>query len=126
GPNIGSTNNLFNSPLGQILPGVINGQTYEEGFKPKVTDLGRRHPVTADLPGAGPPGGEPSWGRWFRHVDVEPRRGQVLMSGARDRPLLMLDRVGEGRVAQIMSDEVWLWAGGCEGGGPRAGFVRRS
>ena len=125
GPNIGTANNLFNSPLGQILPGVPTGTTFEEGFRPRVTDLGRRHPVTADLPGEGPPGGQPSWGRWFRHIDIEPRRGQALMSGARDRPLLMLDRVGDGRVAQIMSDQIWLWARGYEGGGPQAELLRR-
>jgi hypothetical protein len=125
GPNIGTANNLFNSPLGQILPGVPTGTTFEEGFKPKVTPMGRRHPVTADLPGEGPPNGEPSWGRWFRHIDIDPRRGQVLMSGARDRPLLMLDRVGDGRVAQIMSDQIWLWARGYEGGGPQAELLRR-
>ena len=125
GPNVGNTNNLFNSPLGQILPGLVTGQTFEEGFKPTVSDLGRRHPVTAELTGEGPAGGEPSWGRWFRHVDVEPRRGQVLMSGARGRPLLMLDRVGDGRVAQLMSDQVWLWARGYEGGGPQAELLRR-
>src|SRR3954447_4536383 len=63
GPNIGTANNLFNSPLGALLPGTPTGQTFEEGFKPKVTALGRRHPVTADLPAAGPPNGEPGWGR---------------------------------------------------------------
>ncbi len=130
GPNTGQTNSLFNSPIGQILPGVPTGTTFEEGFKPHVTDLGRRHPVTADLPGAGtlkPDGtwSEPSWGRWFRQIDIEPRRGQVLMSGARGRPLLMLDRVGDGRVAQIMSDQIWLWARGYEGGGPQAELLRR-
>jgi hypothetical protein len=125
GPNIGTANNLFNSPLGAILPGAPTGATFEEGFKPKVTPLGRRHPVTADLPLAGPANGEPGWGRWFRHIDIEPRRGQMLMSGARDRPLLMLDRVGDGRVAQIMSDQIWLWARGFEGGGPQAELLRR-
>src|SRR5258708_7220141 len=125
GPNIGTSNNLFNSPLGQILPGVPTGTTFEEGFRPKVSAVGRRHPVTSDLPSAGAANGEPSWGRWFRHIDIDPRRGQVLMSGARGRPLLMLDRVGDGRVAQIMSDQIWLWARGFEGGGPQAELLRR-
>jgi hypothetical protein len=125
GPNVGTTNNLFNSPLGQLLPGTPTGQTFEEGFRPKVTDLGRRHPVTADLPNSGIAGADPSWGRWFRHVDIEPRRGHALLSGARDRPLLMLDRVGEGRVAQFMSDHIWLWARGYENGGPQAELLRR-
>ena len=33
------------------------------------------------------------------------------------RPLLAVDRVGEGRVAQLMSDHIWLWARGFDGGG---------
>jgi hypothetical protein len=37
----------------------------------------------------------------------------------------MLDRVGEGRVAQFMSDHIWLWARGYEGGGPQAELLRR-
>jgi hypothetical protein len=130
GPDAGGNNNLFNSPLGQILPGVPTGRIFEQPFRPKVTALGRRHPVTADLPDSGhrlPDGSwsEPTWGRWFRHIDIEPRRGEVLMSGVDDRPLLMLDRVGSGRVAQIMSDQIWLWARGYEGGGPATELLRR-
>ena len=31
------------------------------------------------------------------------------MTGADDRPLLVLDRVDEGRVALLSSDHAWLW-----------------
>jgi hypothetical protein len=98
---------------------------YEEGFKPQLTDLGRRHPVTEELPGAGRPGGEPSWGRWFRQVDAHVQHGVTVMSGDRGDPLLVLDRVGQGRVAQLLSDEMWFWARGFEGGGPQAELLRR-
>ena len=37
----------------------------------------------------------------------------------------MLDRVGKGRVAQLLSDQMWLWARGFEGGGPQAELLRR-
>jgi len=47
------------------------------------------------------------------------------MSGAEGRPLLVLDRVGKGRVAEILSDQGWLWARGYEGGGPQAELLRR-
>ncbi|MCA3264757.1 MAG: hypothetical protein ING19_01705 [Azospirillum sp.] len=123
GPNFSSPNSLFNSPLGQIMPGIPTGQTFEQAYLPGLSPVGRRHPVTSDLPGA--EGGAPEWGRWFRHIDTEPRRGQVLMTGAADRPLLLLDRVGEGRVAQMMSDNIWLWARGYDGGGPHAELLRR-
>ncbi|MBL8808407.1 MAG: hypothetical protein JNN22_16290, partial [Rhodospirillales bacterium] len=123
GPNFSAPNSLFNSPVGQIMPGVPTGQSFEEGFVPTLSAVGRRHPVTADLPGA--EGSTPEWGRWFRHIDTEPRRGQSLMNGAGERPLLLLDRVGEGRVAQLMSDQIWLWARGFDGGGPHAELLRR-
>jgi len=107
------------------MPGVPTGRMLEQPFKPTLTDMGRRHPVTAELPGAGAAGREPSWGRWFRNVDADPRRGQTLMAGAENRPLLLLDRVGDGRVAQLQSDHIWLWARGYEGAGPHAELLRR-
>jgi len=82
--------------------------------------------VTAALTGApADPVDEPIWGRWFRQIDALPRSGEVLMEGARGRPLLVLDRVGKGRVAQLMSDQIWLWARNFEGGGPHAELLRR-
>ena len=47
------------------------------------------------------------------------------MTGVSDRPLLVLNRVGKGRVAQLLSDQAWLWARGFEGGGPQALLLRR-
>jgi hypothetical protein len=125
GPSFGTPLSLFRSPLGTILPTEPTGDVDEEGFKPQLTDLGRRHPVTEDLPGAGSPGGQPSWGRWFRQVDSRVQRGITVMSGDRGEPLLVLDRVGQGRVAQLLSDQMWFWARGFEGGGPQAELLRR-
>jgi hypothetical protein len=125
GPNQGPANSLFNSPIGQIMPGVPTGRTLEEPFRARPTEAGFRHPVTADLPGIGDPGGQPSWGRWFRAIDADQRRGQSLLTGPGNRPLLLLDRVGDGRVAQLQSDHIWLWARDFEGGGPHAELLRR-
>ena len=52
-------------------------------------------------------------------------RGRTVMSGAEDRPLLVLDRKGKGRVALLTSDHAWLWARGYEGGGPHTDLLRR-
>jgi hypothetical protein len=125
GPSFGTPLSLSRTPLGTILPTEPTGDVFEEGFKARITDLGRRHPVTEDLPGEGAPGGEPSWGRWFRQVDARVHHGVTVMSGDHGDPLLVLDRVGKGRVAQLLSDQMWFWARGFEGGGPQAELLRR-
>ena len=116
GESFASAFSLFRTPLVEVLPGEPTGGVIEQAFRASVTEQGTRHPVTATLNGA-PDGDEPDWGRWFRQVEVEPRSGTVVMEGALDRPLLILDRVGEGRVAQFASDHIWLWARNFEGGG---------
>ncbi len=123
GPTFATPLSLARTPLGRILPGLPNGSLYEQGFRPALTTIGRRHPVTADLPGAETT--PPAWGRWFRMVGVEQRRGDVLMNGVPGKPMLILDRVGKGRVAQLLSDHAWLWTRGFEGGGPQAEMLRR-
>ncbi|HYM73906.1 MAG TPA: hypothetical protein VET89_13065 [Stellaceae bacterium] len=125
GPSFGTPMSLFRTPLGEILPTEPTGNVEEEGFKPELSDLGWRHPVTEELPGAGERGGTPSWGRWFRQVDARVHHGTTLMTGDHGEPLLVLDRAGEGRVAQLLSDQMWLWARGFEGGGPQAELLRR-
>jgi len=125
GPTFASPYSIYRTPLGSALPGEPTGEVIERGYKPMVTETGNRHPVTTDLPGSGKDGADPTWGRWFRQIDVEARRGQILMDGADGRPLVILDRIGLGRVAQINSDHIWLWARGFEGGGPQAELLRR-
>lgn len=125
GPDFADMFSLYRTPLGGILPGEPTGQIIEEGYRARVTDLGHRHPVTAALDGAGDGDTPASWGRWFRQIDVRATGGSVLMDGVDGRPLLILDRVGEGRVAQLMTDHVWLWSRGFEGGGPQAELLRR-
>ncbi len=125
GPSFGTPLSLARTPLGSILPTEPTGDVYEEGFKARVTDQGRRHPVTEGLPGAGAPGGEPTWGRWFRQVEARVHHGVTVISGDHGGPLLVLDRVEKGRVAQLLSDQMWFWARGFEGGGPQAELLRR-
>ncbi len=122
GPEFGEVDSLWRSPLAEILPVEPTSQIIEQGFRPVVTDLGKRHPVTEGLDEAAPKGG---WGRWFRLMEVVTRSGQVVMSGPGDRPLLVLDRVEKGRVAVLASDQAWLWGRGYEGGGPLLELLRR-
>ena len=125
GDDLAGRTSLFRTPLQSVLPAVPSGRVIEEPFKAAVSGDGLKHPVTRGLPGAGAPGTEASWGRWFRQVEVERRRGRTLMTGAEQKPLLVLDRMGKGRVALMTSDHAWLWARGFEGGGPHTDLLRR-
>jgi hypothetical protein len=119
---------LYNTPLAQILPAAPTGRSIDGPYRPLPTIDGRRHPVTAGLPGIGTgtgAQGAPGWGRWFRTVEVTAPSGRVLMTGAEDKPLLVLDRKGKGRVALLLSDHAWLWARGLDGGGPHTQLLRR-
>src|SRR5262249_29400427 len=118
---------LSRTPLSVVLPASPTRRVLEKPFKAKLSLDGFKHPVTRDLPGSesSDPAKEPTWGRWFRQVDVSPGRGRTIMSGAEDRPLLVLDRKGNGRVALMLSDHAWLWARGYEGGGPHTDLLRR-
>jgi hypothetical protein len=122
GPEFGAVDSLYRSPLAEILPVAPTAQVIEEGFRPTLTDLGRRHPVTEGLEAEAPEGG---WGRWFRLIEVMQTKGQVLMRGPYDLPLLVLNRVDQGRVAVLASDHAWLWGRGYEGGGPQLELLRR-
>ncbi len=125
GPTFATPLSLYRTPLGRVLPVEPSGAIFERGYRPRVTALGLRHPVTAELRPEDPPDAPPTWGRWVRQRDGHTKSGAVIMSGIDDRPLLVLDRVGEGRVAQFMSDHMWLWSRGFEGGGPQAELLRR-
>jgi hypothetical protein len=122
GDDYASPLSLYRTPLGQILPAVPSGRVIEQPFKPKLTELGEKHPVTRDLPGAGE---DPSWGRWFRVAEVSGRDAAAVMKGPNDAPLLILGERGQGRVAILLSDHIWLWARGYEGGGPYTDLLRR-
>lgn len=120
GPEYGSVDSLWRTPMAAVLPAEPTGRVINQGFQPKLTDLGLRHPVTADLAA-----GADKWGRWFRMDEVTALRGQVVMAGPENRPLLILDRVGQGRVGFLASDQVWLWGRDFEGGGPQLELLRR-
>lgn len=122
GPEYAGVNSIHRSPLQAILPAGPTAQVLEEGYTPLITEMGQRHPVTAGLA----PGDMPDWGRWLRLIDVVPNEGvQTVMAGPDERPLLVLDRVEEGRVALLASDHAWLWDRGFEGGGPQLELLRR-
>ncbi len=119
GPDFASADSIYRSPLADIMPAEPTARVVEEGFRPTVTDIGEKHPVTAGLLGA------ETWGRWMRQIEVDSVQGDVVLSGVEERPLLVLNRVGEGRIALLASDHAWLWNRGFEGGGPQMELLRR-
>jgi hypothetical protein len=125
GPEIAGPTSIYRTPLSSVLPAQPTGEIVTEAFKPMVTKLGMAHPVTRDLPEANSDNVQPGWGRWFRLIGAVPVSGQTIMSGPAGKPLLVLDQVQKGRVAELLSDQIWLWARGFEGGGPQAELLRR-
>lgn len=127
GPDFAGAGSLYRSPLADILPAEPTARVFEEPYVPHLSRLGARHPVTRGLEAAHLPiaGSDQPWGRWFRQVEVAPNAGDVVLEGVGDAPLLILDRVGEGRVALLASDHAWLWDRGYEGGGPQLELLRR-
>ncbi len=114
---------IVRTPLFPVLPARPTGDVLEQPYRARLTDLGARHPVTEDLPGGDIK--QPTWGHWFRQVDVIKDRGTTLMNGVGEKPLLILERRGAGRVALLTSDHAWLWARQFDGGGPHTQLLRR-
>src|SRR5436305_4214585 len=123
GPDYASPTSIWRTPLDVILPAEPRGRTTEGPYFAQLTDLGKRHPVTRGLEGSD--SDPPHWSRFFRLVDARADKGTAVMKGSDDKPLLLLSREGEGRVALLLSDHIWLWARGHEGGGPHLDLLRR-
>ncbi len=126
GPEFATAESLYQTSLGEILPARPTGKVLEGAYLPRISKQGARHPVTAALEGApGPDETAPHWGRWLRQLELSGAKGQVVMESVAGKPLLVLDRAGEGRVALLASDQAWLWDRGYEGGGPQLELLRR-
>jgi hypothetical protein len=123
GPDFARPEGLFYSPLGRIAPARPDGGLTEHAFRAVVTSDGAKHPVTRGLAGADQ--NPPAWSQWFRQVNADVARGTSVLSGADNKPLLVLSREGKGRVALLLTDQMWLWARGFEGGGPHLDLSRR-
>ena len=121
GPPYASRASIFRSPLAAVLPARPTGETFDESFRPELNSKGRRHPITAGFVG----NEADSWGPWYRIIESNVVGGDVLMEGPSAEPLLLIDRVGDGRVGMVMSDQAWLWAKGWQGGGPYSEIFRR-
>ncbi|MGA2045684.1 MAG: hypothetical protein ABSG83_20235 [Roseiarcus sp.] len=123
GPDYATPEGLYFSPLGELAPAKPDGEVATDAFRPVISPDGARHPVTRGL--AGGDSSPPAWGQWFREIGAQVTTGVNILSGAGDKPLLVLSRADKGRVALLLSDQMWLWARGYEGGGPHLDLLRR-
>ncbi len=123
GPDFSGPDGLYYSPLGRISPARPAGGLTERAFRAAISKEGAKHPVTRGLPGGDQ--SPPTWSPWFRQVNAEVARGTSVLEGADQKPLLVLSREGKGRVALLLSDQMWLWARGFDGGGPHLDLLRR-
>ena len=123
GPEFGEPTSIAATPLEKILPAIADGNVYEGPYRPQISELGEKHPVTRKLDGWDPE--KPDWSRWFRSVGVQQESGDPIMTDENGSSILLLQHVNEGRVALLLSDHVWLWARGFEGGGPHVQLLRR-
>jgi hypothetical protein len=123
GPAFGTPEGLYATPLGAISPARPTGEEFDQAFRAEITPEGAKHPVTRGL--AGGEASPPTWGRWLRQIGAQVTSGAALMQGVDKAPLLVLSRVDKGRVALLLSDQMWLWARGYDGGGPHLDLLRR-
>lgn len=118
GENYVGMNSVAASALASVLPVAPNGQVLIQESIPQLTEIGAKHSVTNSFTNR-------KWGKWMRFVGGEARTGDVLMTGPNEFPLLVVNRVELGRIGQLMSDQVWLWYRGYDGGGPFSEMIRR-
>jgi hypothetical protein len=123
GPAFGTPEGLYDTPLGEISPARPTGEEFDTAFRAEISPEGAKHPVTRGLPGG--EASPPAWGRWLRQIGGEVTSGSAVLRGADKAPLLALSRVDKGRVALLLSDQMWLWARGYDGGGPYLDLLRR-
>jgi hypothetical protein len=123
GPDYASPTSIWRTPLDAVLPAEPSGDVTAQPFHATLTEAGKRHPVTRALEGSD--SNPPHWSQWFRLVDIKRTEGTSVMQGPDGKPLLVLAREGEGRVALLLSDHIWLWARGYQGGGPHLDLLRR-
>ncbi len=109
---------IARTPLAAVLPAVPTGEVTTGPFLPTLSPEGERHTITKSIT-------DQTWGKWLRYINAEARAGDVIMATEDDQPLMIVDRVGEGRVGMLLSDQIWLWSRGYDGGGPFSELIRR-
>lgn len=122
GPSFEGEKSIFNTGLAPLIAAAPDFTITEQAFTPTLTEKGKYHPVTRPLTNIEPD----ALGQFYRQLNTKNVRGDVLLNGANDQALLVLDRYGKGRVAQILSDQIWLWARGWGKKSPYLSLMRNT
>src|SRR6202023_2588304 len=85
GPDYAGPTSIWRTALDAIPPSEATGHLTEDPFYARLTEPGRRHPVTRGLEGANED--PPHWSRFFRVVDSKTTNGTPLMNGGGAQPL---------------------------------------
>ena len=117
-----SQDSLINTPIKQILPTNPLESISNQSFRPELTKLGKRHPITNKLKNNYL---EKPWGNWNNYIKSQLISGKALLH-INNYPLLVVDNVGKGRVAQILSDESWIWQKSLNDKGPLIELMRNT
>ena len=111
----------MNSPLTNILP-TRPKEFFIGPYLPSLTRLGKRHPITNTLEKSFK---NNKWGKWFSFIKTDKISGKTLIR-ANNFPLLIISEVSQGRVAQILSDQSWVWKKDRKNKGPIVELLRNT
>ena len=118
GPDELENNGIMATPLARLMPITGTASANDSEFKPSLTEIGAKHPITRDFSEA-----QKSWGNWPNAIKYE-ASGETLLS-ANGAPLLVVKQALNGRVGIILSDKAWVWQRGYQGGGPFRSLMAR-
>lgn len=122
GPEYAGDGSIYNTALSKILPAAPTGKIFEQDFIPALSKTGLHHPVTSILNDS-----NQTFGPWLRQIEIKTLNSQdrILLTGAHNAPLLLIGERAKGRIAQMTSDQIWLWERGYDGGGNHMQLLRR-
>ncbi len=121
GPSYNSRSSLFRTEIGRVLPGIPSGKSLRGEFKPILTKLGTKHPITRSLFED-----YQEYGKWYEmnQVTIDEEDTSILMTGIQNNPLLAIKNIDKGRIAQIYSHHIWLWKNISSEKGPYKKLIR--
>ncbi len=122
GPDYNTRWGLANTPLKDILPATPFGEERKGMFRPTLSNVGKRHPITAPFAETAK-----DWGRMaaINPTRVSSNKARTLMTGSNGLPLMLTDEIGDGRMGIWLSSNWWFWNRGIDGGGPQTEVLRR-